>query len=130
MGGVLAPLTVKDLAYPIWTFDPTWALVCTGIMRDPFKMTTFTIFGAPVVLTRGLGLVSTPVVLIVAPTSVPASNRAEPTTAPDREGHSPLLTRSSSMFASLQDYGSAPSTRTFTQPGARYTQQIGPALRC
>ena len=112
--GILAPLTIKDLACPTWglgrstsadgtvittigppwlpliappmeafSLDPTWALQCTGMLTDEFWLNTFALFDPPVALTRGSALVPAPIVPVIAPTSVPAPNHADPTTLPD-----------------------------------------------
>ena len=67
-----------------FTLDPTWASICTGILTDPFELTTFALFDPPIVLTPGLGLVPQPVASVVAPTSLPALNVADPTTLQDK----------------------------------------------
>lgn len=112
--GILAPLTINDLACPTWglgrstsadgtvittigppwlpliappmaafSLDPTWALLCTGMLTDEFALSTFALFDPPVALTRGSGLVPAPLVPVVVPTSLPAPNHADPTTLPD-----------------------------------------------
>ena len=117
MAGVLAPLTIRDLACPTWGLgrstsadgdvittigppwlpfvappmeafylDPTWESLCTSVNDDVWALTTFAIFDPPVALTPGSVLVPAPVVSVVAPTSVPATNRADSTTVPEKQG--------------------------------------------
>ena len=58
----------------VFSLDPTWALHCTGMLSDPFIMSSFVLFDPPVALTRGSGLVP-----------APAPNKADPTTVPDKQ---------------------------------------------
>ena len=64
----------------VFSLDPTWALLCTGMMTDPMNIPSLALFDPPIALTPGLGLVAPPVVSSFGPTSVPASNFAYPTT--------------------------------------------------
>ena len=137
--GILAPLTISDLACPTWglgrstpadgtvittigppwlpliappmeafSLDPTWALLCTGILTDRFDLSTFALFDPPIALTRGSGLVPGLSVPVIASTSVPAPNHADPTT--------------------LSDIRVAPSTRA-AKPASSPVDPTGPAAR-
>lgn len=84
----VGPPWLPVIAPPIEAFalDPTWALLCTGIFTEQTGDDTFALYDPPIALTRGSGLVPAPVVPAVALTSVPASNQADPTTVPDKQG--------------------------------------------
>lgn len=73
----------------VFSLDPTWALLCTGVMTDPMNIPSLALFDPPIALTPGSGLVAPPVVPVLGPTSVPASNYADPTTVPNKEGTPP-----------------------------------------
>ena len=68
----------------VFSLDPTWASICTGILTDHFGLLTFALFDPPIALIPGSGLVPQPMVSIVAPTSLPAPNQADPTTVQDK----------------------------------------------
>ena len=102
----IAPLKIKDLACPTWglgkgtsdgtvittigppwlpliipptqifSLDPIWNAMCTGLFTDKFGLTTFGLFDPPVALTPASLLAPTP------PAPVPTS--ADPTTVPER----------------------------------------------
>ena len=67
-----------------FSLDPTWAVVCTGILTDPSALSTFALFDPPIALTPGLGLVPQPAASVIAPTSLPAPNVAGPTTVQEK----------------------------------------------
>ena len=67
-----------------FTLDPTWASICSGILTDQFELTTFALFDPPIALTPGLGLVPQPAASVIAPTSLPAPNVADPTTVQEK----------------------------------------------
>ena len=120
MTGIVAPLTIRDLACPTWglgrstsadgevittigppwlpliappkeafSLDPTWASICTAMLSDWMGLDSFALFDPPIALTRGSGLVSAPLVPVVAPTSTPALNLADSTTVTDKQGTRP-----------------------------------------
>ena len=77
----IGPPWLPLIAPPIEAFslDPTWELLCTGLLTDGYALTTFALFDPPIALTPGSRLVAPPVMPGVAPTSIPASNYADPT---------------------------------------------------
>ena len=102
----IAPLEVKDLACPTWglgkstsagtvvttigspwlpliipptqifSLDPIWEAMCTGLFNDNFGLTTFGLFDPPIALTPASLLAPTP------PAPIPTP--ADPTTVPER----------------------------------------------
>ena len=75
----------------VFSLDSTWASICTGILTDQFELLTFALFDPPIALIPGPGLVPQPVAPVVAPTSLPAPNDADPTTVQDKP-HGPSFT--------------------------------------
>ena len=117
----IAPLEIKDLACPTWglgkstsagtvvltigppwlpliippiqifSLDPTWEAMCTGIFNDNFGLTTFGLFDPPIALTPASLLAPTPPAPLPTPadpTTVPVqatsySNAAKPASLPN-----------------------------------------------
>ena len=81
----IGPLWLPLIILPMQAFslDPTWAVVCTGILTDPSTLSTFGLSDPPIALTPGLGLVPQPISSVVAPMSLPAANVADPTMVQD-----------------------------------------------
>lgn len=72
------PLIVPPIE--MFSLDPMWASICTGIFSDQFDLTTFALFDPPIALTPAAVLVPTPLVL---PTRTPVPTPADLTTIPD-----------------------------------------------
>lgn len=84
----IGPPWLPVIAPPMEAFslDPIWALLCTGVLTEQTGGNTFALYDPPIALTRGSGLVPAPEVPVVALTSVPAPNQADPTTVLDKQG--------------------------------------------
>lgn len=79
-------LPVIAPAIEAFSLDPMWALLCTGILTEQAGDDTFALYDLPIALTRGSGLVPPPVVPVVAPTTLPLPNQADPITVLDKQG--------------------------------------------
>ena len=103
---------------PIQAFilDPTWASICTGILTDQFKLTTFALFDPPIALTPGLGLIPQPAASVITPTSLPAPNVAGPVTVQEK---SVVLSISVAKPASSPADPAGPPARTGDPVGDR-----------
>ena len=60
----------------IFSLDPIWSALCTGLFTDSFGLTTLALFDPPIALTPAEFLLSTS---IASPTSAPAIASADPT---------------------------------------------------
>lgn len=96
------PLIVPP--FDLFSLDPTWAALCTGILTDQFDLTTFALFDPPIALTPAAVLASTPLVL---PTRTPVPTPADPTTVPDPVKSSSTAAKPASI---LNDPVAAPAT--------------------
>ena len=65
----------------IFSLDPIWEAMCTGLFSDSFGLTTFALFDPPIALTPASLLVPTPP---TRSTPAPVSTPADPTTVPER----------------------------------------------
>ena len=63
--------------------DPTWSLLCTGVVSDFFELKSFPVFDPPRVLTPVSMLVPPTALPNAASPSLPAPNNADPTVATD-----------------------------------------------
>ena len=73
------PLIVPPMS--IFSLDPIWAALCTGVLGDSWGQTPFALFDPPIALTPASSLLSTPK---VRPTPTPVPVPAHPTTVSER----------------------------------------------
>lgn len=73
------PLVVPPMK--IFSLDPIWAALCTGVLGDSWGQTAFALFDPPIALTPASLLVPT---TKTHPTPTPVPIPAGPTTAPER----------------------------------------------
>ena len=73
------PLIVPPIN--IFSLDPLWAALCTGVLGDSWGQTPFALFDPPIALTAASSLLSTPK---VRPTPTPVPVPADPTTISER----------------------------------------------
>ena len=73
------PLVVPPMN--IFSLDPIWAALCTGVLGDSWGQTAFALFDPPIALTPASLLVPTPK---TRPTPTPVPIPAGPTTVPER----------------------------------------------
>ena len=97
------PLVVAPIE--IFSLDPTWASVCTGMFQMQFYSTTVALFDPPTALTPVSLLVPTPT---VRPTPTPVPTPADPTTVSERA----TSYAEAAKPASLPNDPAAPPART------------------
>ena len=97
------PLIVAPME--IFSLDPTWANICTGMFDMPFYSTTVALFDPPTALTPASLLVPTPP---ARPTPTPVPTPADPTTVPERA----TSYAKTAKPASLPNDPAAPPART------------------
>ena len=73
------PLVVPPMN--MFSLDPIWAALCTGVLGDSWGQTAFALFDPPIALTPASLLVPTPK---TRPTPTPVPIPAGPTTVPER----------------------------------------------
>ena len=73
------PLVVPPMN--IFSLDPIWAALCTGVLGDSWGQTAFALFDPPIALTPASSLLPTPK---TRPTPTPVPIPAGPTTVPER----------------------------------------------
>lgn len=87
----------------IFSLDPTWASLCTGVFSNAFGLTTFALFDPPIALTPAPLLLPTPP---ARPTPAPAP--ADPTSIPEQAE----LSTETAKPASLPTDPAAPPAKT------------------
>ena len=95
------PLIVPPME--MFTLDPVWSALCTGILSDHYALTTFGLIDPPIALTPAALLLPTPVA-----SSTPVPTPADPTTIPGRA----TLPATAAKPASLPNDPVAPPART------------------
>ena len=111
------PLIIPPIQ--IFSLDPIWEAMCTGIFSDSFGLTTFGLFDPPIALTPASLLAPTPP---IRPTTTPISIPADPTTIPDRA----TSYAQAAKPVSLPNHSVAPPART-RDPGKESPSQ-SPAI--
>ncbi len=74
IGSPWLPLIVPPTE--MFSLDPTWASICTGIFSRAYGLTTFDLFDPPIALT--------PTAWLIPPTPAPVPAPADPTTVPEQ----------------------------------------------
>ncbi len=86
------PLIVPPMN--IFSLDPIWAALCTGILADSWGQTAFALFDPPIALTPASLLAPTPK---TRPTPTPVPIPADPTTVPVRATPSAVAAKPPSL---------------------------------